>query len=312
MSAAAEINATAGPPVRNAALPQRLQNTPFHASLVCPGSYQKGIKTIQTSHFLNNNITSRLLVMQSATRASRLPNEKSTIEQIRQRFDNDVERFSNLDTGQSSTMDAPLTMELITEAAARTNPGAKRILDIGCGAGNNTIKLMQYIQPEECHLLDLSQPMLDRARARIDQVSAAAITTFHADLRDAPLASNCYDIILAAAVLHHLRDDADWEFAFRKIFNALAPGGSLWISDFIAHEGAAVSGLMSARFSDYLVSLGGQCYRDKVFEYIEAEDSPRSVTYQLDLMRRTGFVEIDILHKNATFAAFGGRRPEQR
>jgi tRNA (cmo5U34)-methyltransferase len=30
--------------------------------------------------------------------------DKSTIEEIRQRFDGDVERFSNLETGQSATI----------------------------------------------------------------------------------------------------------------------------------------------------------------------------------------------------------------
>ena len=43
---------------------------------------------------------------------------KSTVEEIRARFDNDVERFSNLETGQSATIDAPLALELIAEAAA--------------------------------------------------------------------------------------------------------------------------------------------------------------------------------------------------
>jgi tRNA (cmo5U34)-methyltransferase len=33
---------------------------------------------------------------------------KSSVDEIRRRFDADVERFSNLDTGQSSTVDAPL------------------------------------------------------------------------------------------------------------------------------------------------------------------------------------------------------------
>lgn len=61
---------------------------------------------------------------------------KSTINEIRARFDADVERFSNLDTGQSTTIDAPLVLELIAEAAAATTPNATHLLDIGCGAGN--------------------------------------------------------------------------------------------------------------------------------------------------------------------------------
>ncbi len=60
------------------------------------------------------------------------------------------------------------------------------------------------------------------------------------------------------------------------------------------------------RYGEYLTSLGGDDYRDKVFAYIDREDSPRPITYQLDLMRRTGFSSVDILHKNSVFAAFGG------
>ena len=54
---------------------------------------------------------------------------KSTVEQIRRRFDNDVERFSNLETGQTATIDAPLVLELITQAAAEVTPHAARLLD---------------------------------------------------------------------------------------------------------------------------------------------------------------------------------------
>jgi hypothetical protein len=42
---------------------------------------------------------------------------KSTVNEIRQRFDVDVERFSNLETGQSATVDAPLAMALVAQAA---------------------------------------------------------------------------------------------------------------------------------------------------------------------------------------------------
>jgi len=35
---------------------------------------------------------------------------KSSIEEIKERFDNDVERFSNLDTDQLSTIDAKISI----------------------------------------------------------------------------------------------------------------------------------------------------------------------------------------------------------
>jgi tRNA (cmo5U34)-methyltransferase len=62
---------------------------------------------------------------------------------------------------------------------------------------------------------------------------------------------------------------------------------------------------MWRRYGDYLESLAGPAYRDRVFAYIEAEDTPRPLFWQLDLLARTGFREVEVLHKNSCFAAFG-------
>ena len=107
--------------------------------------------------------------------------KKSSIEEIRNRFDSDVERFSNLETGQTATIDAPLVMELITQAAVACTVNIRRVLDIGCGAGNNTLKLLQFVSPFDCDLIDLSQPMLARAHTRIAAVNSGKIRIFHGD-----------------------------------------------------------------------------------------------------------------------------------
>src|ERR1051325_8624912 len=106
---------------------------------------------------------------------------KSTVEEIRQRFDADVERFSNLETGQSATVDAPLALALVAEAAAAATPQARHVLDVGCGAGNYTLKLLGPLPNLDATLSDLSQPMLDRARQRVSRATAGHITTIQAD-----------------------------------------------------------------------------------------------------------------------------------
>lgn len=230
---------------------------------------------------------------------------KSSVDEIRSRFDADVERFANLETGQSATVDAPLVMDLIARAATAATPHIRRVLDVGCGAGNLTLKLLEAAPDFDADLLDLSGAMLARARERVGARTSGLVRTIEGDLRTAPLEPGRYDVVLAAAVLHHLRDDADWERAFARLFDVVAPGGSLWISDLVAHEDAGVQQAMWSRYGDYLAALGGLEYRDKVFAYIEVEDSPRPVTYQLDLLRRVGFARVDLLHKNGCFAAFG-------
>jgi len=231
--------------------------------------------------------------------------KKSSLEEIRTRFDNDVERFSNLETGQTAVIDAPLMMDLITQAAVAYTPQIRRVLDIGCGAGNNTLKLAQATAAFDADLVDLSLPMLEKARQRVSAAIDGDVRIFQSDFRDVDLPEGEYDVILAAAVLHHLRDDADWERAFEKIYRLTAPGGSVWITDLVSHETESVQALMWRRYGEYLSALGGEDYRKKVFAYIEKEDSPRPVTYQLELLRKVGFKQVELLHKNSCFAAFG-------
>ena len=102
--------------------------------------------------------------------------EKSTTEEIRLRFDNDVERFSHLETGQTATIDAPLVMDLLTKAAFSCTPNIRRVLDIGCGAGNNTLKLLELASPFGCDLVDLTEPMFSRTHERISTANKEKIS----------------------------------------------------------------------------------------------------------------------------------------
>jgi tRNA (cmo5U34)-methyltransferase len=231
---------------------------------------------------------------------------KSTVEQIRERFDNDVERFSNLETGQSATIDAPLVLELITQAAAATTTRAKHVLDVGCGAGNYTLKLLQRVQNLESTLIDLSRPMLDRAQQRVASATSGAVHTIQGDIREIDLGVEQFDVILAAAVLHHLRGEEEWHAVFAKLHRSLRPGGSLWIADLIQHSTPAVQSLMWNRYGDYLAGVKDETYRDHVFAYVEQEDTPRPLMFQIDLLRTVGFNEVELLHKTSVFAAFGG------
>lgn len=231
---------------------------------------------------------------------------KSTIEEIRARFDNDVERFSNLNTGQVSTIDADISLELITEAAKRIKPQAQNILDIGCGAGNYTLKMLSKLPDLDCTLVDLSKPMLDRAFQRVSKETKNKVEILQGDIRDIELPENHFDIILAGAVLHHLRDEKDWEFVFTRLYATLNSGGCLMISDVVTQDSELLTEFFWERYGDYLEKLGGAEYRKKVLDYVAKEDSPRSLNFQLDLMKRVGFSQTEILHKNVCFAAYCG------
>jgi tRNA (cmo5U34)-methyltransferase len=230
---------------------------------------------------------------------------KSSVEEIRARFDQDVERFSNLEIGQTTTLDSPLMLELVTQAAAASSPQATHILDVGCGAGNYTLKLLQSLPDLQVTLLDLSQPMLARAVERIGAVSSGAVHALQGDIREITFPAGQFDLILAAAVLHHLRGADQWLSVFSKFHQVLKPGGSVWIVDLVEQSTQAVQAVMWERYGDYLADFKGPAFRQQVFDYIEQEDTPRPLIFQLDLLRQVGFEQVEILHKNNLFAAFG-------
>ena len=231
---------------------------------------------------------------------------KSTVEEIRERFDNSVERLSNSHSGNTAQMDSVLSMKLIAEAAALATPHAKSALDVGCGGGNYVVKLLEYSPALDVTLLDLSHPMLERARDRVQEAGAGTIKLMQGDIREADIGRDAYDVIVASAVLHHLREEAEWEAVFAKLYEALKVGGSLWIYDLVEQAIPELNATMHRLHGDFLVHQQDESYRDTVFGWIEMEDTPRPLMYQLDLMRSVGFRAVDVLHKHSRFAAFGG------
>lgn len=241
------------------------------------------------------------------TNGTRVPlAEKSTIEEIRHRFDHDVERFSRLETGQRATIDAQLVLELVARAASTHLRAGDTLLDLGCGAGNFTLRVLQEVKPLDCHLADLSRPMLERALQRIEAAGVESITVHQADLRQLNFPEASIDCILAGAVLHHLRDEADWTTVFSNLHRWLKPGGRLYVADLAVFDDPAIQQMMWNRYGEYLETLGGSESREKVFAYIEKEDSPRSLSFQWELLRKVGFSRVDVLHRNSVFACYFG------
>lgn len=223
---------------------------------------------------------------------------KSTLEEITDRFDHAVEQYSDLEAGQPTATDAVFSMELITDSVLAHSPNVKTVLDVGCGAGNYTLKLLSKKAPLDCTLLDLSGSMLERAKERILKIDSGRNQFVQGDIRTTHLPEDSYDTIMAAAVLHHLRDDQDWG---NSICNTASP-----IKAGRQQETPAIQQLIyQERYGKYLTDIKGETFRNTVFDYIEKEDSPRTVNYQIKPLEKVGFRQVELLHKNLCFAAFG-------
>jgi tRNA (cmo5U34)-methyltransferase len=200
---------------------------------------------------------------------------------------------------------------LISQAAVATNPGATDLLDVGCGAGNYSLKLLQRLPDLNVALIDLSRPMLERAEQRLRPATKGRIEAFQGDVRDLDLGEARFDVIVAAAVLHHLRTAAEWEAVLATFFKALRPSGSIWISDLIAHSSVAIQDDVAALRRVPRRAEGRGLSRHRLRLRQPGRHAP-AADVRARPAAQGGFRQVEILHKTSVFAAFGAWKSADR
>jgi SAM-dependent methyltransferase len=100
------------------------------------------------------------------------------------------------------------------------------ILDLGCGTGRLTLPLAR--DGHNVVGIDLSKPMLARARQRVQRAArpvAQRCLIMRADLRSLPIRGHFPLVIAAFHTVQHLVDDGDLLALFRAVRRAIAPDG---------------------------------------------------------------------------------------
>ena len=109
-------------------------------------------------------------------------------------------------------------------AAASAQPG-ERVLDIGCGTGVTTVPYAQAVGPSG-HVTgaDISRPMLDAARRRVEEAGLKNVELILADAQVHAFPPDSYDLLTSRLGVMFF---ADPNAAFRNLIRALRPGGRL-------------------------------------------------------------------------------------
>jgi SAM-dependent methyltransferase len=107
-------------------------------------------------------------------------------------------------------------------AALALEPG-ERVLDVGCGCGGSTLAIARRVGPHGRVVgVDLSEPMLARARERIGAEALAHVDLVRADAQSADLGESRFDAIASRFGVMFFDDPVA---AFRNLLRALRPGG---------------------------------------------------------------------------------------
>jgi ArsR family transcriptional regulator len=106
----------------------------------------------------------------------------------------------------------------------------RRLIDLGTGSG----RMLTLLAPHASHAigLDLSQQMLNIARAHVAETGLSRVELRHGDIHATGLPAGTADRVVIHRVLHYLGDPAG---AVIEAARLLAPGGRLLIVDFAPH-----------------------------------------------------------------------------
>jgi arsenite methyltransferase len=113
-------------------------------------------------------------------------------------------------------------------ALGRVAPG-ERVLDIGSGAGTDSLIAAQMVGPEgRVTGIDMTPEMLAKARSAAAALGATNVEFLEAEAEKLPFPDESYDVVISNGVIDLVPDK---DAVFAEIFRVLAPGGRIQIAD---------------------------------------------------------------------------------
>jgi arsenite methyltransferase len=121
----------------------------------------------------------------------------------------------------------------------RLAPG-EEVLDIGCGAGTDTLVAAQMVAPTgQVTGIDMTPEMLSRARSAATEMGAQNVDFVEGDVEKLPFAADSFDVAISNGVIDLITDK---DAVFSEIFRVLRPGARLQLADVTSQQPVSEEG----------------------------------------------------------------------
>jgi len=165
------------------------------------------------------------------------------------------------------------------------------ILDLGCGNGNVTAKLLHIFPNAHYTLLDASQEMLNLCQ---QQFRAASVEYVKSYFKDYDFKADSYDFIVAGFSLHHC-DSEEKKELFKKIYKSLKKGGIFSCADLMVNKENPDHPALVEKWKGFVKTNfpGGKKWK-WLLEHYNEFDKPDDYKDQIGWLKDVGFQNVEI------------------
>lgn len=177
---------------------------------------------------------------------------------------------------------------------------SKRVLELGCGTGNLSLKLAERFPHSALTLVDASAEMVGLTRERVEArypALSSAITYVVARFEELELPAGSFDLVTSSISLHHVRDKA---LLYERISALLADGGRFCFADQMRGDPES-NHLVNWEQWLAFCRQSGNCTAEELtglVDHADAHDHYTPVSEHFSLLSRAGFSEVDCVWRN--------------
>lgn len=181
-----------------------------------------------------------------------------------------------------------------------------KVLDLGCGTGNITMKVLERFPNAHVTCLDISENMLGLAKRKL-----ASYDSIEYVLGDFTIIDiiDSYDVIISSLALHHITTDEAKLDMYQHIYDALNEGGIFYNADVVKSNSEYLEQLNESVFVEFMKSNGlSQDEIDAHKQKRHANDFPITLTKHIQLMQKVGFTDAEVIWKYYSNAIYGASK----
>jgi ubiquinone/menaquinone biosynthesis C-methylase UbiE len=169
-----------------------------------------------------------------------------------------------------------------------------RILDLGCGNGNVSAKVMNMYPKSHLVLLDASQDMLDLCERQFRNFTIELVKSY---FQDYSFQMESYDMINAGFSIHHCSAEEKKDL-FKKIYGSLQKGGVFGYSDLMVDKKRPYHKILLKEWHAFVRNnYEDDSHWEWLMEHYDEFDHPNDHEEQIGWLNRSGFKDIQYIFR---------------